>query len=195
VSDGTTDGTATKKPRRRVDHSVPEESPGWWREERLRQQEVRAQEEKKGWYGAPIVALDLSAVAMAIGGGLLHSNTGDAIAYTGVGVYAFGGPAVHLYQGYPLRGLFDLGMRALVPSGLFILLLYPTSDLGVGVLAAGTGIIGACVVDYAYLAFHDAPAPTSTSRYNLPVAVYPHVGMVQDSARVRIPAFGVGGQF
>jgi len=126
------------------------------------------------WYGWQPLLADATAASL-MGGGIVLGGVpnlgvaGGVLIVSGVGIYLFGGPAMHLLRERPRAALLDLGMRVLFPLGGFLggLLLGILSSQP-AVLAVGfiVGLGSAILVDVASLSWEPperTPAPPADS--------------------------------
>lgn len=131
-------------------------------------------------------------------GGWIFGLDGIAIVTTpilvGVGVYALGGPIVHLSKGEPGRAAASLGLRIGLPVALGGLVASqqqecsPTADLcgtGKGIAiaaAAGVGALAAMIIDSAALAYRKVPVKPQA----VGIAYTPSIAVSHDSAVVSV---------
>jgi hypothetical protein len=120
------------------------------------------------WYGAPIIAMDVAALALPfIGAGVTQNgDTGQAFILGAVGLYALGGPIVHFSEERVGTGFASLGLRLGAPlaGGLAGIVVGSAAVSGCtgemcglgalvyGAAGVGIGVIAAAVVDSAVLA-------------------------------------------
>lgn len=120
------------------------------------------------WYGAPIVALDVAALALPfIGAGTAQNgDAAQAFIVGAVGLYALGGPIVHFSEERVGTGFASLGLRLGAPlaGGLAGIVVGGAAVSGCtgemcglgalvyGAAGVGIGMIAAAVVDSAVLA-------------------------------------------
>lgn len=161
----------------------------------------------KVWYGLPILAIDVSAVAIAHVG--LFAKA-PALIYIGGGAYLVGGPIVHIVHGSGLRALGSFGLRAALPTGLGLLGALvgyelfggsnnnntdgygPLVGLVLGGYAGGmSGIVAASSIDIAALANEEVATPPPQGGWTL----RPNTSFVRDAQNARTPVLGVAGSF
>jgi hypothetical protein len=173
------------------------------------------------WYGLPILATDVGGLALVVTGGEIATGREGcragctSLLVLGSGSFHLGGPIVHFAHGHVARGFISLGMRTAAPvvagflvGGVFAAAACrkPSAEDGgvpcalsaflVGdVLGAAATKLAASVVDIAYLAREDVPAPTANSTTSAFQTLRPNTILVRDSANNRTPTFGVAGRF
>jgi hypothetical protein len=83
-------------------------------------------------YRLQLVLADLGALSLMLASGPVDGGLEEPLEVAGLGVYAFGGAAIHLVHGQPIRALASTGMRVGFPliGALPGLLLYSTCDRG-----------------------------------------------------------------
>ena len=146
-------------------------------------------ETERVWYGWQTLATDGAALGLFYAAA---SERSGALAWSGVAVYALGGPAVHLAHEHLGKAAGSLGLRVGLPvaGGLALGLALHKDCTGsssegecgidetLGALAgAALGAIAAAVIDSAAIAREDAPKPRNAAG----VTLSPHVSVQSGS--------------
>lgn len=136
------------------------------------------------WYGWQNLLVDVGAFGIAAVGGSLHS---DEALLVGAAGYLVGGPLVHAGNGHGAKALGSFGLRAGLPVlGAFVALglagdCSGDSCGGEAAVYRGfggfIGLVGAIIIDDAFLAVEDVPSGSSSARFSIAptVAVTPKV--------------------
>jgi hypothetical protein len=138
------------------------------------------------WYGWQTLAVDAGAIGLMTLGGLTQGGCcqGGSILSAGVGVYAFGAPAVHLFHDQPGTAFADLALRLGAPLavGMFGYGIGTATfhdglaGLAVGAVGVLAGSLTAVALDAAWLARE--PAPRENTASAVPVLRWsPQVGV------------------
>jgi hypothetical protein len=162
------------------------------------------------WYGWQTLAADLGAVGVMNVGFWTRGDSGQgAIILTGVGVYALGGPAVHVFHDRPDTAVADLALRlgaplalGLVGYGIGVATFQGCPEgswfcgrelqgFTVGALGVLAGSLTAVVLDAAWLAREPAAWEKEGSAKAPALRWSPQVGVTARGG----PSVGVAGSF
>jgi hypothetical protein len=117
----------------------------------------------KQWYGAPMLVTDLTALSLFAAGfaGTAQPldpvvDVGSVVMFTGLGIYALGGPIVHFTENQGRRSAASLGLRVVAPiggmltgGGIGFIAVLATSDCEEKGLCAVSGMVYGGLIGFA----------------------------------------------
>lgn len=150
------------------------------------------------WYGWEPLLADATA-ACFLGGALWTNSQRDLQAATaalvlgGIGIYLFGGPALHLARERPGMALVDLGLRVGLPLGGLMagaVLALLAQQSGLVAVGFGAGILSAIVADIAVVSWDPAEGAAPQTAASAPVRWAPFASAVRGA-----PVAGLAARF